>query len=162
MAPCYNEVSRYWKKCSLHQGLRYSEDPIITNYLVNNKNIRHSRVTKLSNGIYTRKTVYRLMCEQLHLSKAKLWRSKFPYLDQYEPCLAYQMFVSSRRFYWLRATGQTIRCSGVNCALGPSKSIRYSGYFIIAGLVTAGFVSPYFTVILPGFKMLFVITGSSL
>ena len=35
----------------------------------------------------------------------------------------------------------------VNCALGPSKSIRYGGDF-----VTAGFVSPYFTVILPGFQ----------
>ena len=28
--------------------------------------------------------------------------------------------------------------------------------------VIAGFVSTYFTVILPGFEMLFVITGSSL
>ena len=26
-----------------------------------------------------------------------------------------------------RATGQNIRYSGVNCALGPSKTIRYSG-----------------------------------
>ena len=34
--------------------------------------------------------------------------------------------------------------------------------FIIVGLVIAGFVSTYFTVILPGFKMLFVRTGSSL
>ena len=38
--------------------------------------------------------------------------------------------------------------------LGPSKSIRYSGDF-----VTAGFVCIYFTVILPGFHMLFVIVG---
>ena len=37
------------------------------------------------------------------------------------------------RFYWLRATEQDIRYSRVNCALGPSKSIRYSGYFVIAG-----------------------------
>ena len=29
-------------------------------------------------------------------------------------------------------------------------------------LVIAGFVSTYFTVVLPGFHMLFVITGSSL
>ena len=50
-----------------------------------------------------------------------------------------------------------IRYSGVNCALEPSKSIRYSGDFVIAG-----FVSIYFTVILPGFHILFVITGSSL
>ena len=70
--------------------------------------------------------------------------------------------VSSCRFYLLRATGQNIRYSGVNCALGPSKSIRYSGDFVIAGLVITGFVSTYFTVILPGFQMLFVITGSSL
>ena len=28
--------------------LRCSEDPIITNYLVNNKSIRYSRVTKLN------------------------------------------------------------------------------------------------------------------
>ena len=28
------------------------------------------------------KTVYRLVPEQLHLNEAKLWRSKFPYLDQ--------------------------------------------------------------------------------
>ena len=78
--------------------------------------------------------------------------------------MAYQTFVSLCRFYRLRATGQNIRytCSGVNCALGPSKSIRYSGDFVIAWLVIAGFVSPYFTVILPGFKMLFIITGSSL
>ena len=38
--------------------------------------------------------------------------------------------------------------------LGP---IRYNGDFVIAG-----FVSTYFTVILPGFQMLLVITGSSL
>ena len=39
-----------------------------------------------------------------------------------------------------------------NCALGPSKSIRYSGDFVIVG-----FISTYFTVILSGFQMLFVI-----
>ena len=50
-----------------------------------------------------------------------------------------------------------IRYSRVNCALRPSKSIHYSGDFVIAG-----FVSIYFTEILPGFQMLFVITGSSL
>ena len=35
--------------------------------------------------------------------------------------------------------------------------------FIVAGisLKLAGFVSTYFTVILPGFQMLFIITGSS-
>ena len=70
--------------------------------------------------------------------------------------------LSSCRFHRLRATGQNIRFSGVNCALGPSKSIRYSGNFVIAEFVIAGFVSKYFTVILPGFHMLFVITGSSL
>ena len=70
--------------------------------------------------------------------------------------------VSSCRFYLLRATGQNIRYSGVNCALGPSKSIRYGGDFVIARFVIAGFVSTYFTVILPGFQMLFVVTGSSL
>ena len=75
--------------------------------------------------------------------------------------MAYQTFVSSCRFYRLRATGQNIRYSGVNCALGPSKSIRHSGDFVIAGFVIEGFVSPYFTVILPGFQM-FGITGSSL
>ena len=58
----------------------------------------------------------------------------------------------------MRAIGQNIRYSGVNCALGPSKYIRYSGDF----RVIAGFVFIYFTVILPGFQMLFVITGSSL
>ena len=42
------------------------------------------------------------------------------------------------------------------------NSICYSGRFVIAGFVIAGFVSTYFTVILPGFQMLFVITGSSL
>ena len=36
------------------KNVRYSEDPVITNYLVNNKNIRYSGVTKLNNGIYTR------------------------------------------------------------------------------------------------------------
>ena len=32
-------------------------------------------------------------------------------------------------------TRQNIRYSGVNCALGSSKSIRYSGDFIIAGFI---------------------------
>lgn len=36
------------------------------------------------------------------------------------------------RFYWLQDTGQNIRYSGVNCPLGPSKTIRYSGDFVIA------------------------------
>ena len=54
------------------------------------------------------------------------------------------------------------RNSGVNCALGPSKSIPYSEDFVTAGFVIAGFVSTYFTVILPGFQMLFVMTGFSL
>ena len=48
------------------------------------------------------------------------------------------------------------RCVG---ALG---TIRYSGDFVIAGYVIAGFVSTYFTVIPSGFQMLFVITGSLL
>ena len=52
--------------------------------------------------------------------------------------------------------------SGANCALGPSKSIRCSGDFVIAGFVVARFISTYFTLILPGFQMLFVIVGSSL
>ena len=47
---------------------------------------------------------------------------------------------------------QNIRYSGVNCALGLSKSICYSRDFLIAG-----FVSRYFIVILPGFQMLFII-----
>ena len=47
VAPRYYEVSRYRKKCSLLRGLRYSEDSVITNYLVNNKSIRYSGVTKL-------------------------------------------------------------------------------------------------------------------
>ena len=78
-------------------------------------------------GYTPRKTVYRIAREQLHLNKAKLWRSKFPCLDQWKSCLACQPFVSSCRFYWVRAILQNIRYSGVNCALGPSKSIRYSG-----------------------------------
>ena len=52
---------------------------------------------------------------------------------------------------------QNICYSGVKNVLGPSKSIRYSGDFIMVG-----FISTYFTVILLGFQMLFVITGSSL
>ena len=47
VAPRYYEVSRYRKKGSLLRGLRYSEDSVITNYLVNNKSIRCSGVTKL-------------------------------------------------------------------------------------------------------------------
>ena len=43
-------------------------------------------------------------------------------------------------------TGQNICYGGVNCGLGPSKSIRYSGVsYVIAGLVIAGFASTYFT-----------------
>ena len=45
----------------------------------------------------------------------------------------------------------------MKCALEPSKPIRYSGDFVVAGLVIAGFVSTDFTVNLPGFQMLFVI-----
>ena len=53
---------------------------------------------------------------------------------------------------------RNIRFSGVNCALGPSKSIRYSGDFVIAG-----FILTYFTVILPGFSNgVFVIAGCQL
>ena len=107
-----------------------------------------------------RKRVYRLACEQLHLNKARLRRSKFPYLYQRELCLVYQPFVSSCHFYGLRATGQNIRYSGENCALGLSKSIRCSGDFVIAGFVIAGFVSTYIAVILLGFHMLCVIMGS--
>ena len=41
------------------------------------------------------------------------------------------------RFYrLLRANGQNICYSGVNCALGPSKSIRYSGDFSKAGFAS--------------------------
>ena len=47
-------------------------------------------------------------------------------------------------------------------ALGRSKPIRYRGDFVVAGFVIARLVSTYFTVILPDFHMLFVITGSSL
>ena len=43
-----------------------------------------------------------------------------------------------------------------------SQNLFGSGDFVIAGFVRAGFVSTYFTVILPGFQMLFLITGSSL
>ena len=35
------------------KNVHYSEDPVITNYLVNNKNIRYSGVTKLNNRIDT-------------------------------------------------------------------------------------------------------------
>ena len=44
------------------------------------------------------------------------------------------------------------------------KKVRWDrqNLFVIAEFVIAGFVSTYFTVIQPGFYMLFVITGSSL
>ena len=55
VGPRYNKVSQYRK------NVRYSEDPIVMNYLVNDKNIRYSRVTKLTNAGYTPlRTVYRL------------------------------------------------------------------------------------------------------
>ena len=77
-----------------------------------------------------------------------------------------QPFVLSYCFYRLRATTQSIHYSRLNCALGPSKSISYSGDFVIVGFLKAGFVSIYFTVILPGVHtctcMLFIIMGSSL
>ena len=38
------------KKGSLLRVLRYSEDPVTTNYLVNSKNIRDSGVAKLNQG----------------------------------------------------------------------------------------------------------------
>ena len=59
--------------------------------------------------------------------------------------------LSTARFYRLRGTGQNTCYSGVNCALGPSKSIRYSGDFVIAGFIIVRFSSRYFTVILPFF-----------
>ena len=46
--PRYNEVPLYRKKCSLYRGLRYSEDPVITKHLVNNKNIRYNGLTNLN------------------------------------------------------------------------------------------------------------------
>ena len=58
-----------------------------------------------------------------------------------------------------QASGQNIRYCRVNCAFGPSKSIRYSGDFIIVGFVIARFVSTYFTVILLGFQIMFVTVG---
>ena len=62
--PRYNEVSRYRNKYSLKRGLRYSEDPFITYYLVNNKNTRYSGVTKLNQAeqwdIHHAKQSYRL------------------------------------------------------------------------------------------------------
>ena len=42
--------------------------------------------------------------------------------------------------------GQNIHYSRVNCVLGPSKSIHYSGDFVKAGFVIGGFLSTYFTV----------------
>ena len=64
----------------------------------------------------------------------------------------------------MRAIGQNICYSGVNCALGATKSIRYGGDFVIVGFVTVGFVSTYFTVILLGFQNYviagFIIAGS--
>ena len=39
----------------------------------------------------------------------------------------------------MRAIEQNIRYSGVNCALGPSKSVRYSGDSAIAGFVICQF-----------------------
>ena len=114
-------------------------DPVITSYQVNNKNIRYSGVTKLNQA------------EQWDMHHAK---QSTDFEGQSFPVL------TNRSRVWLvnrlRATGKNIRYTGVNCALGPStKSIRYSGAFVIAG-----FVSTYFTVILPGFQMLLFITGS--
>ena len=40
-----------------------------------------------------------------------------------------------------------------------NQFVILSADFVIAGFVIRGFVSTYFTVILPGFQMLFVITG---
>ena len=91
--------------------------------------------------------------------------------------LAYQPFVSWCLFYWLWAKGQNIPYSRVNCALGPSKSICYSGVcfhifywnsaglsnvvrynrvFVIAGFVIAGFhcISPSSQLFLGHFSLL--------
>ena len=37
----------------------------------------------------------------IHLDKAKLWKSKFPYLNQYESCLACQPFALSLEFFFV-------------------------------------------------------------
>ena len=94
---------------------------------------------------------------------SKAVKVKVSLSDQRASCLFYQPFVSSCRLYGLRATGQNIRYSGVNCELGRSKSIRYSGvcchifycnsttYFIVIHVVrcNAVFVIAILTVTSP-------------
>ena len=45
-------VAVQYKVSQYQKNVRYSKDPVITNYPVNNKNIRYSGGTKLNNGIY--------------------------------------------------------------------------------------------------------------
>ena len=80
---------------------------------------------------------------------------KFSYFDEWASCLVYQHLYPHAVFTDYERQNKIFYIAG--CALGLSKSIRYSVDFVIAG-----FVSTYFTVILPGFHMLFVITGFSL
>ena len=65
----------------------------------------------------------------LETVSVKHWQSKHQIQKHFQLKQAVHVISTQIcRFYWLlRATGQNIRYSGVNCALGPSKSIRYSG-----------------------------------
>ena len=60
--------------------------------------------------------------------------------------------------------GSSAICTTMSFLLTGSDRTKYSLYRgkLRNLFVIAGFVSTYFTVILPGFQMLFVVTGSSL
>ena len=108
-------------------------------------------------GYIPRKTVYRFAREQLHLNKAKLLKVKVSLSRPIGVVFGLSTICFIMSFLLTASDRTKYSLQRVNSAMGPSKSIRYSGDFVIAGCV-----SIYFTAILPGFEMLFVITGSSL
>ena len=117
-------------------GSRYSEDPVITNYPVNSKNIRYSRVFKkvtitknsilhVENIIFIHLVLYTvgggggLKALTIKTSNSKTLAIKAR-CDFYSN-LSFLLTAACER--------QSIRYSGVNCVLGPSKSIRGSTVF---------------------------------
>ena len=136
------ELARYnvTKWHSTAKIVRYSEDPVITNYLVNSKNIRYStvikKVTITKNSILH---VENIICIHLVLytvggggvKALTIKTSNSKTLAIKARCDSY----SNLSFLLTAACErQSIRYSGVNCVLGPSKSIRYSGVPLYLGL----------------------------
>ena len=130
-----------------------------TNYLVNSKNIRYSGVTKLDQAeqwdIHHSKQSTDLRVNSYIYIKQSFEAQNFPIFTNRSRVWSINHLYHHAVFMDCEQQDKIFVIAGLNCAFGLSKSIHYSGDFVIVG-----FVSTYFTVIVPGFHMLFVITGS--